>query len=70
LTHATEAPRNRFHIALAGQLRHIGFEDDTTAGFARERDVNGVEWERFSLAEQDRRIMETYGAAIRATTSR
>jgi len=49
----------------AGLLRHIGFEDDTAAGFAKTRDVNGIEWEQFSPAEQDRRIEETYGNAIR-----
>ncbi|QIE28787.1 hypothetical protein SBC1_68890 (plasmid) [Caballeronia sp. SBC1] len=47
----------------AGLLRHIGFEDDTAPGFAKTRDVNGIEWEQFSPAEQDRRIEETYGNA-------
>lgn len=49
----------------AGLLRHIGFEDDSAAGFAKTRDINGIEWEQFSPAEQDRRIEETYGNAIR-----
>jgi hypothetical protein len=51
--------------AQAGPLRHIGFEDDSAAGFAKTRDVNGIEWEQFSPAEQDWRIEETYGNAIR-----
>ena len=49
--------------AQAGLLRHIGFEDDSAAGFAKTRDVNGIEWEQFSPTEQDRRIEETYGNA-------
>ena len=52
--------------AQAGLLRHLGFEDDAAAGFAKTRDVNGIEWEQFSPAEQDRRIEETYGHALRA----
>ncbi|MFK4443734.1 catechol 2,3-dioxygenase-like lactoylglutathione lyase family enzyme [Caballeronia udeis] len=56
--------------AQAGLLRHIGFEDDTAAGFAKTRDVNGIEWEQFSPGEQDRRIEETYGTAIRQTGNR
>jgi hypothetical protein len=34
-------------------------------GFCQARDVNGIEWEQFSPAEQDWRIEETYGNAIR-----
>jgi catechol 2,3-dioxygenase-like lactoylglutathione lyase family enzyme len=51
--------------AQAGLLRHIGFEDDSAAGFAKTRDINGIEWEQFSPAEQDQRIEEIYGNAIR-----
>jgi len=47
--------------AQAGLLRHIGFEDDQAEGFAKTRDVNGIEWEQFSPAEQDQRIVDTYG---------
>nr|WKF61081.1 hypothetical protein HUO10_005608 [Paraburkholderia busanensis] len=47
----------------AGQLRHVGFEDDDAEGFARSVDVNGLEWERFSAHEQDLRIVSTYGEA-------
>jgi catechol 2,3-dioxygenase-like lactoylglutathione lyase family enzyme len=49
----------------AGQLRHIGFEDDAAEGFTRTVDANGIEWERFSAQEQDRRIVETYGVPVR-----
>ncbi len=47
--------------ARAGQLRHVGFEDDTVQGYSSSVDVNGLEWELFSAAEQDRRIVSAYG---------
>ena len=49
----------------AGQLRHVGFEDDTAVGFQKSRDVNGIEWELFPAHEQDRLITSTYGVAVR-----
>ena len=48
-----------------GQLRHVGFEDDSVDGYSSSKDVNGLEWELFSVEEQDRRIVSTYGEAIR-----
>lgn len=51
----------------AGQLRHVGFEDDDATGFASTRDVNGIEWELFSAAEQDARILATYGKPTQAS---
>jgi catechol 2,3-dioxygenase-like lactoylglutathione lyase family enzyme len=48
----------------AGQLRHVGFEDDTAVGFTSNHDVNGLSWELFSAAEQDRRIVQTYGEPL------
>jgi catechol 2,3-dioxygenase-like lactoylglutathione lyase family enzyme len=50
----------------AGQLRHIGFEDDGADGFTSTVDVNGIEWELFSVREQDRRIVEMYGVPVRS----
>ena len=50
----------------AGQLRHIGFEDDAAEGFTSTRDVNGLEWEHFSTRAQDERIMAMYGIPVRA----
>jgi hypothetical protein len=44
-----------------GQLRHIGFEEDGIEGFSSSRDINGIEWELFSPATQDAKIVETYG---------
>lgn len=50
----------------AGQLRHLGFEDDAAPhGFAVERDVNGIDWELFSPATQDAKIPEVYGPDVR-----
>jgi catechol 2,3-dioxygenase-like lactoylglutathione lyase family enzyme len=51
----------------AGQLRHVGFEDDTAEGYSSAVDVNGLEWELFSRQEQDRRIAGTYGKAVFTT---
>jgi hypothetical protein len=44
-----------------GQLRHVGFEDDAVQGFSSSRDINGIEWELFSPAAQNDKIVETYG---------
>jgi len=49
----------------AGQLRHVGFEDDTVEGYSSSVDVNGLEWELFSAAEQDARIVSAYGTPVR-----
>jgi hypothetical protein len=51
----------------AGQLRHLGFEDDAAEGFTSTRDVNGIEWELFPASEQDRRIVEMYGVPVRSS---
>jgi len=45
----------------AGQLRHLGFEDDEAEGFSSTFDVNGFEWESFSQKEQDEKIIAMYG---------
>lgn len=50
----------------AGELRHIGFEDDSATEYSSTRDVNGIEWERFSTREQDERIVGAYGVAVYA----
>ena len=48
----------------AGDLRHVGFEDDAVQGFSRTVDVNGIEWELFSAIDQDKGIVETYGVPV------
>jgi catechol 2,3-dioxygenase-like lactoylglutathione lyase family enzyme len=50
----------------AGQLRHVGFEDDDAKGFRREADINGIAWENFSALAQDLRIVSTYGVPVHA----
>ncbi|HTR84090.1 MAG TPA: hypothetical protein VMI56_06400 [Reyranella sp.] len=45
----------------AGQLRHLGFEDEAARGFSSDHDVNGIEWELFSPTAQDAKIPEVYG---------
>jgi hypothetical protein len=45
----------------AGQLRHLGFEDDLATGFSSSYDVNAIEWECFSSEAQNRKIIERYG---------
>ena len=45
----------------AGQLRHVGFEDESVQGFSSDFDTNGLEWELFSPQAQDQKIVEIYG---------
>jgi catechol 2,3-dioxygenase-like lactoylglutathione lyase family enzyme len=48
----------------AGQLRHVGFEDDEAHGFTGAADVNGIAWENFSALAQELRIISTYGVPV------
>lgn len=48
----------------AGQLRHVGFEDDAAPAYSSSVDVNGLMWELFPAAEQDARIVSTYGVPV------
>jgi hypothetical protein len=52
--------------ARAGQLRHLGFEDSEAGSFSSDHDVNGIEWELFSPKAQDEKIVEVYGAPVKA----
>ena len=54
------------NVERAGQLRHIGFEDDDAEGFSSSQDVNGIEWELFSARAQDERIVAMYGVPLGA----
>jgi catechol 2,3-dioxygenase-like lactoylglutathione lyase family enzyme len=40
----------------AGELRHLGWEDDAAEAFSEQKDINGVTWERFSAAQQAEEI--------------
>ncbi len=35
-----------------GELRHLGWEDDSAHEFSKEKDINGITWERFSSQQQ------------------
>ena len=48
----------------AGQLRHVGFEDEGKEGFSSDFDANGLEWEHFSPDAHDQKIVEMYGEPI------
>jgi hypothetical protein len=49
----------------AGQLRHLGFEDEAAQGFSSTRDVNDIEWELFPPQAQDEKIVEVYGVPVK-----
>jgi hypothetical protein len=40
----------------AGQLRHLGWEDESASSFTKETDVNGIVWERFNQKLQEEEI--------------
>ena len=48
----------------AGQLRHLGFEDEDAAGFTMDYDCNDIMWELFSPQAQDDKIREMYGEPV------
>ena len=47
----------------AGQLRHVGWEDDSVSEFSSESDCNGILWERFSFANQCEEIVSLWPEA-------
>ena len=55
-------------LERAGQLRHVGFEDDAVQSYSNSHDVNGIEWECFSANEQDQRIVQAYGVPVKEST--
>lgn len=46
-----------------GELRHLGWEDDSASGFSQDTDVNGIVWERFSAQQQADEINELWPEA-------
>lgn len=42
--------------AVAGQLRHLGWEDEQAEAFSADVDVNGITWERFAAYHQAEEI--------------
>lgn len=49
--------------AQAGELRHLGWEDDSASEFTQETDVNGITWERFTAQQQADEINELWPEA-------
>lgn len=43
-----------------GELRHLGWEDASAKQFSKNKDVNGIVWERFSAQQQADEINETW----------
>jgi hypothetical protein len=43
-----------------GTLRHLGFEDPRATEMSVERDANGVDWERFTEAQQRDEIVRNW----------
>lgn len=41
-------------------LRHLGFEDPGAPQMTAERDVNGIEWERFTEEQQRAEILQRW----------
>jgi hypothetical protein len=46
---------------IAGQMRHLGFEDDYTKEFSISKDCNGIIWENFTAEMQKQEIIDVYG---------
>ncbi|MBE9140613.1 hypothetical protein IQ254_26005 [Nodosilinea sp. LEGE 07088] len=43
-----------------GEMRHLGWEDDTAASFTSDTDCNGILWERFAAHHQADEINEIW----------
>ena len=48
----------------AGQVRHIGFEDDLLTEFQQKIDSNGIVWEYFSADTQMQEVKEKFGSTL------
>lgn len=49
--------------ATPGELRHLGWEDDTAPQFSEETDVNNIVWEAFSAQQQAAEINQLWPEA-------
>lgn len=47
-----------------GTLRHLGWEDPEATEFSIDEDENGIAWERFNQAAQDREILDRWPHAL------
>ena len=48
----------------SGTLRHLGWEDTEATSFTTEKDCNGIVWENFASAHQNKEINEIWPNAI------
>jgi hypothetical protein len=46
-----------------GELRHLGWEDPSVQEFAKDTDINGIIWERFTAEQQAEEINELWPQA-------
>lgn len=46
-----------------GELRHLGWEDESANEFSQDTDVNGIVWERFNSQHQADEINEIWSDA-------
>lgn len=46
-----------------GELRHLGWEDESATEFSQDIDVNGIVWERFNAQDQADEINEIWSNA-------
>ena len=44
----------------AGEIKHIGFEDPSAESMIREKDINGLEWENFTIEQQKELIFKIW----------
>ena len=44
----------------AGEIRHLGFENDAAKVFGETTDVNGIVWESFSYEQQRQEILQRW----------
>lgn len=47
-----------------GTLRHLGWEDPAAEAFTLDEDENGITWERFNAAAQDKEILDRWPNAL------
>ena len=52
-----------------GAVRHVGWEDPSASGFTREKDANGLLWERFTQQDQQEEINRLWPTAMTSKTS-
>jgi hypothetical protein len=50
----------------SGNLRHLGWEDETSLEFSTDIDCNGITWEKFTALQQQKEIESIWsGEAVR-----